>query len=248
MEKCSILSRVLRVFLIFWVGVTPWLVPSLSKAEVIPTVTDRPGGTSPGGRRGADHLPMILLPPNRIGLTTLTQPTLFFYVPEQGIQQVSFVLQDPEGQILYQTPLQLPKGPALLELNLAKRADFPGLQPGQPYRWSVVVPKVGDRPTNTIPGGTRAPGEFVQEKTEGIIYRIEPPSSLVAKLTIAPVGDRPRLYTEAGIWHEALAAIVELRQMTPEDEMLRKTWIDLLKSFKVNSNGVNFSAILLYSL
>ena len=85
-----------------------------------------------------------------------------------------------------------------------------------PYQWFVtLVLDPNQRSKDIIAGGT--------------IERIEFPAALRGKLAQAGKAKAPHIYAEAGLWYDALTAISELIDATPNDTVLRNQRAALLE-------------------
>ena len=90
------------------------------------------------------------------------------------------------------------------------------LSVGVPYRWSVALVVDPDNRSRDVIAG-------------GVIERIAPPTELRAKLARAGKTRAPYLYAEAGLWYDALAAISDLIDAAPNDQVLRQERASLLE-------------------
>ncbi len=150
-------------------------------------------------------------------LTTSRSPVLFVYVPQSTAQSLEIILKAEDGaKTLYKTILPIPATTGIIRLNLADPA-MQAFQPNKRYQWSVSLV---------------CESEFITDKAtiEGWIERVEPTAELTQKLEKAKAQDRPSIYAEAGIWHEALQSIDEVRQLQPRDQSVTADWQSLLTS------------------
>jgi hypothetical protein len=53
---------------------------------------------------------------------------------------------------------------------------------------------------------------------------------LAQALTTAATEEKPDIYAKAGIWYEAVATLIKLRQEQPQNVALLNQWQTLLKS------------------
>ncbi len=89
------------------------------------------------------------------------------------------------------------------------------LTPGVQYRWFVaVVPDPGRRSRDILAGGT--------------IERIDGPEGLRTQVAQSSRERLPFIYAEAGLWYDALAAISELIERTPDNREHRRQRAALL--------------------
>ena len=155
-------------------------------------------------------------------LTTSRSPVLFVYVPQSTAQSIEVMLKAEDGaKTLYKTILPTPATSGILRLNLADPA-MQAFQPNKRYQWSISLV---------------CESEFITDKAtvEGWIERIEPTAELTKKLEKATTQDRSFIYAEAGIWHEALQNIDDVRQLQPRDAAIAEDWRSLLTSAGLES-------------
>lgn len=185
-----------------------------------------PPKTAGGATRGAcvsqKQMLVPLIPPDRLGLTLQERPSFFFHAPKSPAQQADFILlTEDDSEVVYQTTLTLPQQPGIARFDLP--ATAPALEAGKRYHWFMTV--ICD-PT----GGPNG-----NPSIEGWVERVAPERTLTKALTQAKPGDRPAVYAEAGIWHETLASLADLRRRNPDNSKLANDWSLLLKSVGLNA-------------
>lgn len=163
----------------------------------------------------------VLLPDaeTKLGLTLAAHPTFLWYVPNTSARQVEFLLMD-ETDVIYEAQVNISGNEGIVSLTLPETA--PALIENQYYRWYVFM--VCD-PTDR--GGDAYTGGWVQ--------RVQPNQELTAQLKAAKGKDVVLAYAKAGIWHETVASLLQLRQSNPEDEGLLNEWKELLGSVNLKS-------------
>ena len=89
------------------------------------------------------------------------------------------------------------------------------LEVGQSYRWyfSLICDPL-DRSEDTF--------------TSGWVERVDPSPELSTSLKTASAAEVPNLYAQAGLWYDALAALVSLRQSQPQNPAFVTEWRELL--------------------
>lgn len=188
--------------------------PSQSQVAAVPVykppLLGAPGGRVGGGTRGParDMFILSVLAPNHTGLTAVDQPTLYWFISNVTQFPVEVSVVDDQGSDpLLETRVPSPSQPGVQRIRLA---DFNvRLKPGVAYRWFVaVVPDPARRSKDILAGGT--------------IQRVDPSEELKKKLTQAGKADLPFLYAEAGYWYDALSALSEQIEATPQDPAPRK--------------------------
>ncbi len=180
-----------------------------------------PRATAGGATRGActSGAKSItpLTPKGQVGLTVTERPSFFAYIPQSRGQTAEFLLlSNDDTEVVYQTTFTLPSKAGVLRFDLP--ADAPTLKPGQEYHWFITL----NCDLNKGPSGNPT--------IEGWIERLEPNSDLKKALTTAKPDERPAVLAEAGIWHDTLAALANLRRTSPNNVKLSQDWRTLLQS------------------
>jgi hypothetical protein len=184
-----------------------------------------PGGRVGGGTRGVQREVFVLsvLAPDHSGVTVSEQPSLFWYISAPTSLPIEITIMDPsETKPILETKIPSPTQPGIHRVRLADYGIR--LSPGEPYRWYVTVVPDAERRSKDILAG-------------GAIELTAVPDSLKAKISKADKQDWPLIYAEAGIWYEALAAISDLIDASPNDASLRKQRLSLLS--QVGLSGIN---------
>jgi len=198
-----------------------------------PVSAPAPKTTIGGGRRGSDgqclkdrdiqqkdvkgklsleQQLMPLLPPNRFGLTIAPNPKFFAYIPQTKAIAVEVTLENPQGKGIARKRLELKTSPSIVAVQF----DQISLEVDKDYKWLIsLVCEDGD------------PEDLF---AEGIIRRIKPESSMLAKLEKATAIDKVYMYAKFGIWYEAIAELANLRLSQPNSPDLKNNWLNLLKS------------------
>jgi Domain of Unknown Function (DUF928) len=170
-----------------------------------------PSGRVGGGTRGApgrDMFMLSVLAPEANGLTVSEQPSLYWFISADISLPVEVTIADPNAtQPLLEKRVATPVRRGVQRFPLADHGVK--LAPGIPYRWSVTVVSDPNRRSRDI-------------LASGTIERVELPADLGAKLQGAKKANLAFLYADAGIWYDALAAVSELIESSPNDaELLR---------------------------
>jgi Domain of Unknown Function (DUF928) len=175
-----------------------------------PPLVGAPGGRVGGGTRGTGREVFVLsvLAPDHTGLTINEQPTLYWFISASASSPVALTVVDPRAtRPVLEVTVPAPVRPGVHLIRLADHAVK--LASGVAYRWYVaVVPDPDRRSKDILAGGT--------------IERVERPAGLDAKLTQTAKAQLPAIYGEAGLWYDAVQAISELIDATPNDPGLRK--------------------------
>lgn len=197
------------------------------KAYQPPVGIGAPGRTEGGGTRSSGSCPIAgkplkaLVPSNRFGVTAAAYPTFFVYVPaaspQAAPQQVEFVLEDKNGNQVYNSTFKTSGMPGIMTLVLPARSGLPPLQVGQDYKWFFsIVCQPDDRSRDIT--------------VDGWIRRVELNPTLSAQLKQASPEKQVELYAGAEIWHDALSTLVQLRRDKPNDSVVAANWAKLLSA------------------
>jgi hypothetical protein len=184
--------------------------------EYIPPVRSAPGGRVGGSTRGPGTPPTLsALAPDHTGLTIQEQPSLYWYLSKPTSYPIEFTIIDDRAiQPLIERRLSGSLQPGMQRVRLAEYGLR--LSVGVLYRWSVALVVDPDNRSRDVIAG-------------GAIERIAPPTELRAKLARAGKTRAPYLYAEAGLWYDALAAISDLIDAAPNDQVLRQERASLLE-------------------
>lgn len=169
-----------------------------------------------------------LIPASNLALTATAHPTFFLYVPhatgdgktanhavDREQFEVEFELADQQQQRVYQTTFNIVSTPGIVSFTLP--ATAPPLEPKKYYHWYFEV--ICDRDDRS--------GDSV---VSGWSRRVELTPTQVQALAQASPLEKPRIYAQAGLWHDLLATIAELRRPQPGNPLLGVVWVELLKS------------------
>jgi hypothetical protein len=174
-----------------------------------PPLRGAPGGRVGGGTRGTGQEPafvLSVLAPNHTGLTISEQPSLFWFISSASSYPVELTLVDPgKTDPLLELKMNPPVKPGVHRVSL--KDHNVRLAPGVSYQWYVaVVPDSNRRSKDILAGGS--------------IERVATPAELTTKLSQASKSQVPALYADAGMWYDALAAIGDLIEQSPQDAAL----------------------------
>ncbi|HEY9665166.1 MAG TPA: DUF928 domain-containing protein [Coleofasciculaceae cyanobacterium] len=154
-----------------------------------------------------------------LGLTLTDHPTFWFYMPYPltSSRPVEFVLLNDKGEELYKTLLAgAGTTPGVVGFKLP--ANVPPLEVNKRYNWVLSVYCDSSKsPEDTM---------FVS----GWVERVTPDPMLKRQLEQSTAQELVGLYTNAGIWHEAVTTLAELRRQNPNNPTLRQEWDKLMQS------------------
>jgi Domain of Unknown Function (DUF928) len=199
---------------------TPSSTPSPTSS---PTPSPTPSSTPSPSSGKAPTTPDKSPQPRTIvgGLTTLEQPTLWFYNPypaqptqtgQSQLVSLKFTLKDAKEQEVDSVVLPLPATAGLVSVRPKIK-----LEPDRPYHW-IMLARVKEASSSV----TR------MALVDGWIQREVPCPAMAAALQAAKAPDRLRLYTDGGIWFEALDTLAGLRSADPKNKTWDAEWAKLL--------------------
>ncbi|MFN6562584.1 MAG: DUF928 domain-containing protein [Nostoc sp. ChiSLP01] len=180
------------------------------------------GGSTRGGScLTGKKLVTPLIPQNKLGLTLGQRPTFFWHIPESSVKTAKFLLfADNDRTLLYETSFTLPDKSGIFSFTLPDTA--PALAVDKTYHWYLtIVCNAEDSSENPI--------------VDGWVERIKPELALSEALKKANLRKLPTIYAEAGIWHEALATLVQLRRTEPNNLKVRMDWRQFFKSVDLSA-------------
>lgn len=178
-------------------------------------VRGAPGTRLGGGTRGISHeFTLAVLAPDHIGLTVQERPSLYWYLSKSTPYPLVFTLIDAGAEKpILEARLNPPAQPGVQRIRLADHGV--ALTRGVQYQWFVALALDPEHRSSDILAG-------------GVIERVEPSKDLSSQMAQARGADALRMYAEAGIWYDALAAISELIDGAPTDRNLRQQRASLL--------------------
>ncbi|MGD8631530.1 MAG: DUF928 domain-containing protein [Gammaproteobacteria bacterium] len=159
-----------------------------------------------GSRGSGDAAVLQVLAPDHTGLTTVGQPTLYWYASTPGLAHFEVALIDAESiDPLLEVEAEDGMMAGIHHLNLE---DYGlSLQPGTPYQWSVALVADADNRSSDL-------------VASGLIERIEPDEELANRISNSSGVDLVNVYASAGIWYDALHELSTLITESPDDAAL----------------------------
>ncbi|MBD2297028.1 MULTISPECIES: DUF928 domain-containing protein [Nostocales] len=215
----NLLSRKLlstTISAIVGLAIVSSLVPVQAEVKInLPDLGKGPGRRVPGGSRGVNCVAKnqnltAIVPISNIGLTTVANPTLYFYIPENKAPEVELVVQDDNEQEVHKQKYKPNGNAGVVGVSLPDNT----LAKGQKYRWNFsIICNTQDRSSDKL--------------VQGTIQRVDNPQ-LMNKVDNASLPERLKLYADAGIWQDALNTLAQLRYSSPQDSALKADWVSLL--------------------
>ena len=192
-----------------------------------PPTTGAPSVRVTGGSRGSGDATLTLdvLSPDDVGMTTLEQPSLFWFQSQPANAKFELtLLQDKKIKPLVQVSIERASKAGIQRLKLSEHGVK--LSPGVDYQWVVaLISDPDNRSTDLV--------------ASGVIKRIEPAADLKERIAKAMPASLPNVYAEAGIWYDALAALSDQIEAQPDNKALRETRADLLREAGLKAAAAN---------
>ncbi|AFY41523.1 DUF928 domain-containing protein [Nostoc sp. PCC 7107] len=195
------------------------VIPPIQRT--IPPNQDRNGASVPVPNQClSGKIPLTaLIPESQLGLTTLSNPALFFYVPQTSAPELELVVQNETEQEVYIQKYKPNNKAGIISIRLPVNS----LAVNKQYKWKLsVICNPTDKSQNKV--------------VAGLIQRVLPELQLVKKLQQATRQERTGLYAAAGIWHDALATVAQRRYLFPHNPEIVSDWEELLTTPDVRLN------------
>jgi hypothetical protein len=203
--------------------------PPVSSPLYQPPLRGAPGGRVGGGSRGIakDLTTLLVLAPNHVALTVQEQPVLYWYLSKPAQFPIELtIIREKDTIPLLEKRILHPSRSGIYPLRLS---DFDiSLSTGTPYRWFLALIPDPNRRTRDIVAGA-------------LIERVETPETLRSKLLKASREEIPHVYAGAGMWYDAIMAVSNLIDDTPNNLVFHKQRAALLEQ-------VGLSAVAQYDL
>lgn len=208
-------------------------LPSLASGETSLIRQGLPGRRISGGVRlnptdscfsNFNQSLVAVMPRNNLGKTVAERPTFWFSVPEtNGPISGDFQLFNASGELVYQSPVEVGNDHGLSEFKLPD--DAPVLATNENYRWVFSVACMS-RHSRVENRASAWPALGLQ----GWIRRVEPSSELDLQLRTASSEERVSLYASAGLWHEQVTELIQLRRSDLSNMNFQLSWASLIQS------------------
>ena len=170
---------------------------------------------------------MPLMPKTHYGKTVSKRPTILVYLPATPATDVFFSLKTETKQLHYQFSMPLSGEAGILQLQLPEQA--PALALGQHYQWFLALKCKGQlRPSSPL--------------VSGWVQRVNLPASDPWQQQ-SPSVQKARALGAAGIWYDAAATLIQLRQSQPANERIVSHLRDYLTSSSVEFSDPEVNSI-----
>jgi len=189
----------------------------ISMPVYMPPLRGAPGGRVGAGSRGIEYelTQLYVLAPNHVGLTIQKKPNMYWFISRVTSYPIELtIIENRAITPVLEKHIAHPEKPGVQCIRLADYGVY--LQKNVPYKWFVALIPDRDQRSKDILAG-------------GVIERIDCPEFLYEKLDDADEARASHVYAKAGLWYDALAAISELIDASPNDEILIKQRASLLE-------------------
>lgn len=175
-----------------------------------------PGRRVGGGSRSDcfTKVPLVALSPKaNFSQTAAAYPILYFSAPSANkALQLKFILKDEAGKTLAKREFVMEQESRLVGIDLSTVSQTP-LALKQNYHWYLSVTCSQEQGQNLI--------------VDGWIQRIEQGTRTT------PVEKSPEFIRQtwkAGLWYDAIAALIQLRRSQPANKQVTALWQEMLQS------------------
>ncbi len=170
-----------------------------------------------GGSRGTGdkEITLDVLAPDDIGMTTMEQPSLFWFQSKPSAAKFELtLLQENKAKPVVRMEVERSSNAGIQRMKLSDHGV--SLAPGVEYQWVVaLITDPENRSTDLV--------------ASGVIKRIELAPPLKERIRQAAPEAVAGLYADAGIWYDALSTLSDQVQAHPDNRTLRETRADLLR-------------------
>jgi hypothetical protein len=160
------------------------------------------------------------LAPDHVGFTIEAQPSLYWFLAQDTSSALEFTLRD-DRSISPIIDTRLPS-PAQAGVHRTSLKDLGiKLEVGVQYKWYVTLLQGPEASSKDIVAG-------------GAIERLDLFDEALRHLEVPKTEDKVNRYAKAGIWYDAIRAISEQIEASPNDVRLRCKRASLLKQVKLS--------------
>ncbi|MFK8182609.1 MAG: DUF928 domain-containing protein [Phormidesmis sp.] len=200
-------------------------MPSMANRDTSNARQGLPGRRISGGVREGncfrdfDQSLVAIMPRNNLGKTAEAHPTFWFSVPATTrAKEVEFQLFNESDEVVYSTLIRGSVEQGLSEFQLPESVT--GLSVDKMYRWTLSI-------------GCTDSSRFV---VQGWVHRVAMPRSFEQQIATASPEEKITLYGSAGLWHEQVTALVDLRRSNLTDVDFQMEWAELLAATGLTSH------------
>jgi hypothetical protein len=188
-----------------------------------PPLRGAPASRVGGGSRGTGEISgeLSVLAPDHTGLTTRSQPTLYWFLSQPANARLDVtVTRDDQIDPLLEQVIGTPKTAGIQSLDLSKVGAT--LKPDVEYRWFVsLTPDEKQRSNDVVASGT--------------IQYVKPDAALESRVASADELTQARIYAEDGIWYDAIDSLSRAIVENPKDASLHAQRATMLEQVGLKS-------------
>lgn len=164
---------------------------------------------------------VALSPRNLMGKTAQERPTFWFSLPTtEGTKSIRFALANSADDVVYSTQIDRSQASGLSKIELPPTA--PALQVGENYYWVLSI-RCEESPSAAL-------------EVKGWVRRVEISQALSNQIAAADLAEQAYLYEVAGLWHEQVTTLAELRSRNPNSLEAQLSWAALIQSSGLDSH------------
>lgn len=200
-------------------------LPAMANRTITTARQGLPGRRISGGVREGNCFAdfnqslVAIMPRNNLGKTAAARPSFWFSIPQSsGYSEVKFQLFDDADQAIYSTQIKISDSHGLSEFQLP--ATAPELSVNKNYRWIFSV-------------GCSDVSRF---EVQGWVRRVNLPAAVASQVASASAEERVALYESAGLWHEQVSELANLRRNDLANINFQLEWAALLESTGLTSD------------
>ncbi|NRB09773.1 MAG: DUF928 domain-containing protein [Richelia sp.] len=188
----------------------------------------RIGGASRGCSAENSGKLMALVPEKNLTLTKSGHPNFWFYLSQNSTNKklqstsVEFVLLDDQNNVVYEKTWKTNVSKGIMNVKLPESNFLQPLAAGKKYQWFIsLICNPKNRAYDIV--------------VDGWIKRVEINSALAQKLELASPFQSVSIYTQAGLWQDAITALAQIRYAQPNNSNVADSWTKLLQSEKLGA-------------
>ena len=168
-----------------------------------------------GSREGISRVSVLkpVLPPNGVGQTADTHPTIFVYLPALGSEEVFFSLQDEAGEFYFDTVLPTSPDGGVMAVKIPD--TIADLEVDKYYLWYFAPIE---------PGGRLLPNNYA---VTGWVKRVAAEEE-VAMAAEDPV-QQAIAYAQQGLWYDTIESLAIALASDSDNATYQTEWQDLLE-------------------
>lgn len=165
-----------------------------------------------------DNLLLSVLTPEHTGITSQSQPILYWYLSKPVIhsyQLVEFVLNSETSVMpVLRKTIERPIKRGFHKISLADHAIY--LQPDVEYTWSIALVKNPE-------------SRSLDVVSSGNVKYVEGRSELQTRIKQSADEQRPFMYAQSGLWYESISELIEQIEQQPKNQRLPHNLMALLE-------------------